>query len=137
MVSELASDMVTRMAGSAPRKAAKRPARKTPARRSRAVPADLDELNVQGNDDLSGDVTVAVRDGVAMLKPPGFDRLDPDVRAALVDVMMLVGQRRALGREIDQAVRHLRGHGVSWGVLGWCVGLTSEGARRRWGEESE
>lgn len=99
-------------------------------------PAELDDLNLPGNDehdDESVAVTLAAG-GVAGLVPESFGRLSSDERGLCTQLISLVGRRRWLAREIDDLVQHMRHHGLSWGVVGWCVGTSSEAARQRWSE---
>lgn len=95
-----------------------------------------DEHTVPGNfaDDemVSEGVAVTIRDGVAGFRPIAFDRLSEEQGEHAAELMLLVGQRRQLAREIDEMVEHMRGIGCSWGVIGWCVGTSSEAARQRW-----
>lgn len=111
--------------------------------RKKAAPrggaTELDAMNYPGNwdEEMAGDVTVSLdpMSGFGMLTPQSFDRLAPEDREACLELMRLVGKRRNLARDIDQAVEHLRAHhGVSWSLIGWCVGTTGEAARQRWGE---
>lgn len=102
-------------------------------------PTELDVDFVPGNDDESvvGD-SVAVRQvgGVAMFWPSTFDRLDRETQDLAQLVMEWVGARRELGRNIDATAPTLRSRGMSWGQIGWLVGMSGEGARQRWGEDS-
>lgn len=40
-------------------------------------------------------------------------------------------------RALRELVRDAREVGLSWDAIGWCVGLTGEGARKRYGEAVE
>lgn len=117
---------------------AKRAAKR--ARRTRAVP-ELDDLNYAGHpDNPAADEGLTLRlspDGVASMWPASFDRLDAARRELASRLMLLIGERRNIGREIDELVGHMRSHGMSWVVIGWCVGTTAEAARQRWGGGDE
>lgn len=105
-------------------------------RQMKGGPGDLDEMNVSGNDDAAvyGDgVAIRTVDGVAMFWPVSFDRLSPEARDAAEEVMHCVGQRRALSARIDATAPELRELGLSWGQIGWLVGMSDEGVRQRWG----
>lgn len=43
----------------------------------------------------------------------------------------------ALEDALVSAAAELRGRGQSWAVIGRSVGMSGEGARRRWGREKE
>jgi len=108
-------------------------AKRTPARRGAPARPDFDDLTVPGNSELDDGVVVTLREGIAAFRPQSWDRLSPEVRQALGDVMLLAGQRRHLADQIGEIVVHLHGHGVPWSAIGWATGMTAEGARRRWG----
>lgn len=100
-------------------------------------PADLDDMTVEGNEDqgvAAGGVALRMLNGYAAFWPANFDRLDPDTRQLCEMVLGWVARRRELAGLIDVAAVELRQLGMSWSQLGWLVGLTSEGARQRWGE---
>lgn len=112
--------------------------KKPPAAAGRRV-HELDDMNVPGNAELAPDdegVSIVLGHGqFATLEPASFKRLDRHRLAAARELMQLVGRRRHLAMEIEDLVLEMREHGVSWGVIGWCVGTTSEAARQRWGGE--
>lgn len=64
---------------------------------------------------------------------------DPDELRELWQALVAVRDRHtavaAAERELAAAVQAARDLGVSWHRIGLAVGLTSEGARRRWGGE--
>lgn len=108
--------------------------KRAPAKRAPRRPADFDELSVPGNAEQVEPVTVTLsHDGIAAMRPQSWDRLAPEQRQALGDVMLLAGQRRQLAAEIGEIVQHLKHHGVPWSAIAWSTGMTAEGARRRWG----
>lgn len=92
-----------------------------------------------GNDDhelLAEGVAVTVSpEGIAGFRPVAFDRMSPDRKLLAGELIKLVGQQRHLARELESLVQHMRDHGVSWQVIGWCVGTSGEAARQRWGSD--
>lgn len=71
----------------------------------------------------------------AVLRPSSVERATPDQHDALHAL-----QRAALGAREAQAtlraeVEYARDLGVSWGVIGWCVGTSGEAARQRYGDQ--
>jgi hypothetical protein len=38
-------------------------------------------------------------------------------------------------KNLDRLVPLMRESGLSWSRVGWCFGLTAEGARQRWGTD--
>jgi hypothetical protein len=81
-------------------------------------------------------VAVRLVDGRPTFWPVSFDRLDPDTRELAELVADWVTERRELAVRIDATVPTLRESGMSWGQVGWLVGMTSEGARQRWGGDN-
>lgn len=47
----------------------------------------------------------------------------------------LFGLHAAIDEALVAAAAELRGRGFSWAVIGRSVGMTGEGARKRWGRE--
>lgn len=92
-----------------------------------------DFATVPGNDEFPGEsVTISLRDGVAMMRPASFDRLDDDQRDAAAELQHIAGHRRKLAEMLDEAVVDARDLGLSWGQIGWCIGTSSQNAQKRW-----
>lgn len=91
----------------------------------------------EGTEDLERvDVALDAR-GHAFFSPvePGaVRRLTSGQRMVLADVQHHALEIEQLERHLDELVLEARSEGVSWAVIGWSVGLTSEGARQRWTE---
>jgi hypothetical protein len=113
-----------------------------PPRKTRRAIADLDELNVPGNDDpefAGQEVAVYINneDGSAGLRPASFDRLRPHTVDVLAELQRTVAARRRLADYIAHLVPEAREAGASWAQIGWSVGTSGEAARQRWGAEVE
>lgn len=108
--------------------------RRKATRSPRAGLREHDEHTVPGNDEFDEDVVLSVSGGVAAIRPASFDRLSADAREHAMELLQLVGQRRQIANEIDGLIAHMRSMSVSWNVIGWCVGTSSEAARQRWGD---
>lgn len=110
--------------------------RRRPQRGSGAPPR-REEL-VQGNDDLDvGDgVAVQLVDGLGGLRPVAFDRMSPGLRSLAGQMIQNIGAQRSLVTDLDEMVGHARAHGMSWGSIGWCTGISAQAAQKRWGDPS-
>lgn len=109
------------------------------AQRARAhEPSGIsDRFTVPGGDGQHLGEAVTIRlaqNGVAVIRPASFDRLSPDALAAAEELQVIVGMRRQLAQQLDQAVLDARSDGLSWGQIGFCVGTSGEAARQRWGQ---
>ena len=73
--------------------------------------------------------------GAAFFAPPtaAWKRLGTLQREALADLQNHVESMRQMQLHLDDLVEELREGGVSWSLIGFSTGLTSEGARQRWG----
>lgn len=70
----------------------------------------------------------------ATLRPSSGDRATPDQLEALHELQHLtLDIRSLLGRQRD-VVQEARMLGMSWGLIGYSVGLTAEGARQKYGD---
>lgn len=108
-------------------------------RRSVAEIHDLDEDVVPGNvepDVIAEGVRVVIGEAGASFWPVTFDRLPAETRELAQLVGEWVAMRRDLRRRIDATVPELREGGMSWGQIGFLVGISDEGARQRWGEKT-
>lgn len=100
----------------------------------------FDDLDV-GNDDLEdGDSVALLTAGKArlgfmpksMLGTMNSQRIE--IVGELQEQVMAI--REAQDR-VDHLVHHARDAGMSWAAIGWCTGLTSEGARLKWASHFE
>lgn len=100
-----------------------------------------DDHDVTPFDGFDGDAVVVSAAGVgpdrrAALRPASVARATPaqhDVLHELQALALEIAERQETLRVIAREARAL---GVSWGVIGWCVGLTSEGARLKYGTDA-
>lgn len=94
-----------------------------------------------GDDDQVAAEGVALRvpknGGRPYFWPVTFDRLSAAAKKRALFVLELAGERQQLDRAIDAEVPALRELGLSWGQIGFVCGVTSEGARRRWGGDDD
>jgi hypothetical protein len=74
---------------------------------------------------------------VAYFWPESMNRYDVDTRDQAEILCGWVGETRHLRRQIDRVVPVLRDRGMSWGEIGWCTGMSDEGARKRWGADKD
>jgi hypothetical protein len=109
--------------------------KKATARRSPRQPAAVSGPLVPGNDevDLGDGVGVTLRDGIAGFRPVAFGRMSPALQELAGEMILNIGTQRRLSTEFDSMVDHARRHGMSWGSIGWCAGMTAQGAQNRWG----
>lgn len=106
--------------------------------------ADVDPIGGMPGD--GGDPDGVADDGVAIAKsssgqayfmPVRLRNAPPETRALIAAAQ---GQVRAMMKarlELDRTVAQLREADVSWGSIGWTVGLTPDGARKRWAESDD
>jgi hypothetical protein len=111
--------------------------------RPAAAPAELDDMNEQLVDPKLAEIDggsvqlVMPRDGSGVFfAPPGFDRMTARQKRVVRRICTTVAARRELAQEIEAMVPEARAEGSSWGVIGWCTGMTAEGARQRWGVDN-
>jgi hypothetical protein len=101
------------------------------------------DLQLEGFPELpDGDETVTLsvdrETGVAGWWPESYKRLDGHVQSMLTSLREAVEYRRALESQIDEFVLDLRGHSISWTLIGFGVGTSAEAARQRWaGQERD
>jgi acetylornithine/succinyldiaminopimelate/putrescine aminotransferase len=109
-------------------------------RRAPKVPLDdLDDRAVTGGEGVDDDfevVSLATTFGGAALAlpitPAAMRKLSAPAAIKLNDLQNVVRRRLELLDEMDELVGQLRAVGVSWNLIGWSVGTTSEAARQRW-----
>jgi hypothetical protein len=85
---------------------------------------------------------VRVRDGVrgpqAVMLPASIRRkLDQEGMMIVADLQHAVREITKHQNFIDQTVADARAEGLSWATIGWSVGLTAEGARKKWNDPDE
>ncbi len=112
----------------------------TKKRAAKPSPSDLDDRSEVGGEGVDQDfetVSLVVGGGGVSLflpmPPAAAYKLSGPVAVRLSDLQEAVMKRRALLAEVDRLVEELREEGVSWNLIGWSVGTTSEAARQRWG----
>lgn len=72
-------------------------------------------------------------DNMHILLPLSMKKqLSEEARSIVADMQSAVVQIQRLQEQIDQAVVAGREEGMSWAAIGWSVGLTAEGARKKW-----
>lgn len=59
-------------------------------------------------------------------------QLSEEARSIVADMQSAVIQIQRLQAQIDNSVMDARDAGMSWAAIGWSVGLTAEGARKKW-----
>ena len=106
----------------------KRPAEPAPT----ASDPDFDVIG--GGDEDQADVALMFGQGLAAFVPESLRRAadrNPELLHALEAIQANVEHRRHLLEQLDYAVAAARHAGASWVHIGWCLGITSEAARRR------
>jgi hypothetical protein len=86
----------------------------------------------------------AAEDGVSILRsetgrvafvPRSVGRLTGDALDVASEIQEVVVRIREDQERLEVLVREGREIGVSWAAIGWCVGVTAQGAQQRWGGE--
>ncbi len=85
--------------------------------------------------DFEGEDVAIIRDpqGRAALLPRSVAKLGPVLGGEVRGLLESAAELQERQAAIADRVGDLRDRGVSWGVIGWAVGTTSEAARKRWG----
>jgi hypothetical protein len=81
-----------------------------------------------------GRVIVRTPEGRAAVLPQSARRLGGEALEAYADLFRVGVQIAQLEDEAHELVGQARELGVSWALIGAAVGLTSEGARQRYGD---
>lgn len=104
----------------------------------------FEEVKIGNREALSEDETVDVvrvegRNGKqAIMMPTSIRRkLDQEGLLVAADLQQAVRQITQLQEFIDTTVQEAREMNLSWATIGWCVGLTAEGARKKWSDPDE
>jgi hypothetical protein len=86
-------------------------------------------------DDFSDDsIVLQTGPGGAMMLPKSAARLDPDQREVLADLQRTGHELRDVEQRADDLAREAREVGVSWSLIGFCLGITGEAARLRYAD---
>ena len=111
-----------------------------PIRKRERPVSEYDVAAVVGNDDRELE-----RDGIAHGRIAGLegvalpDRVrrnaTPEQVRTLVEIVKLTQLHRGILEQIDVRVADARRERLSWETIGWVTGLSSAGARKRWGSE--
>lgn len=78
-------------------------------------------------------VALVVGDGSAALVPRAIAGLSPEATRAVGWIQLVAREHLEVAEEMNQAVTLARRLGVSWGSIGWSLGVTAEGARKAFG----
>jgi hypothetical protein len=71
-------------------------------------------------------------DGRATFLPAGARGLKGQALTVWTDLLEAADDLRVVQEAVDEYVIEARNAGLSWATIGWAVGMTSEGARKRW-----
>ncbi len=96
---------------------------------------DSDEVGTADLPDASDEMVYVVAGPVPVMLPSSMMRLakaDPRAAELFALIQANVFERHDLVEQLGELVAAARDAGVSWAHIGWCVGTTGEGARRRW-----
>lgn len=99
---------------------------------------DLEPVVTFAPDLLADDDTVQIikgRPGVAVIMPGSMKRLTApqmELVSELQECATII-EREQL--RLERLVAECREEGVSWGAIGWSIGLTDRGAAKRFGPE--
>lgn len=85
--------------------------------------------------DISDDDAVAIvlTELGAHLEPRAIRDADPAQRAAAVELQHIARSLAHGNQVLRLAVGEARRRGLSWDTIGWCVGLTGQAVRKRFG----
>ena len=99
--------------------------------------SEWDATPLGGEDDVGAVRIQRVRaaDGrlSAAVVPTAFGRLGGEAVEVVRDLQRVGAAMAALQVEARELVAEARELGVSWDLLGWSLGVTGEGARKRYG----
>lgn len=93
-----------------------------------------------GNDDdemVRDGVAITVGpDGRAFFLPAALRRATPRQRRVMQGIQDRVAANVAILAQLDELVADARAAGLSWHSIGWLTGMSAQGARKRWADES-
>jgi hypothetical protein len=72
-------------------------------------------------------------EGVALILPRSADRLDGERRAMIRELQRIGSMLAHLSEHADGLALDCREAGISWSLIGFCLGLSGEAVRRRYG----
>lgn len=84
----------------------------------------------------SGSVGLHASAGTAFfapVTPAAVGRLSRGQQDRVADLQEHALRLEEMTGHLDELVLEARSAGVSWALIGWSVGMSDEGARRRWG----
>ena len=100
----------------------------------RARESDLDPVHV-GNEEHDDEAVAVMRGQLhAAFVPVSIGRLDDDqvsLLGALQHIVLEIADRHD---QLERLVAEARGEGISWSAIGWSIGTTGEGARKRYAD---
>ena len=79
-------------------------------------------------------VALVVGDGSAALVPRAIAGMSAEAARAVGWVQLVAREHVEVAEEMNQAVTNARRLRVSWASIGWCLGVTAEGARKAFAE---
>ena len=104
----------------------------------------FDHVQIGNPETLTEDETVSLfkvdtdRGKQALMMPTSIRRkLDQEGLLVGADLQHAVREITKLQEFIDTTVQEAREMNLSWATIGWCVGLTAEGARKKWSDPDE
>ncbi len=106
---------------------------KRPNRRSRPSPVEDTEDLTLGSESSENVAVMLGGDGAAYFAPRSIREATPRQQSAAARIQTTV---RLLGQgqvQLQMQVVDARFEGLSWEAIGWCMGLTGEAVRKRFG----
>lgn len=67
------------------------------------------------------------------VRPRAWSRMPIEAQETLAGLQAIVGQMRQMEEHVAEHVLELREMGASWDLIGWSLGMTGEGTRKRFG----
>ena len=75
-------------------------------------------------------VVLMVQGGFSLMLPRSLQDLGPEAMHVAAQLQLLAEHRLDIAEQMDRAVAGARYRGLSWAAIGWCLGVTGEGARK-------
>lgn len=84
---------------------------------------------------LEDEDVVIVREetGSVSIVPRSVRKAPPEAREAITSMVRAAAAYEQALIELGATIETARDLGVSWDAVGWAVGVTGSGARKRWG----